>query len=599
MYNSGYSQANFGLAAKKIHKSKGKSCGYYMKIVFFFSSLIQSLIIVSLVLFLVYGQPEQTMEEKRLQELDKSVSDLTMQNHVLRENGKNLTKQLNVTLTAKLSNDKILGELRKLANTSSATIRMMQSRMSQCEIERRMPAAPRACPPAFCPDPNENNRRLQAMLQQSEEMLKLVKANFTQTMEIMKTELENSNKDKDRYHLEAIGLRRDKAFLQDELNLYEKKCKEDFVASLQGIPSVTKEFLKRIDDLFSKHISFQLSCEKQKSQLEDIRENCSSLSRDVENKLQSYLNIVGNQFTKINGENSKYVTENRRLREDADWCSQNRSTMIRENRKILEQIQLKNDQDTERCLLENRKLQGENKLKEDLLSVKEKEIKMLTYNVETLNTSLASCKLMRNPFVPNPVGLPNMPNAGGPGLSSTGSGKPNMGWPGTGSTGAGFPNLSGAGSSTRWGSVGSSVTGPFSTSLGGTGTLTTGLGNTGLSGAGSSRTGIAQTGTSGVGGLGLGLTGFGSAGSSVSRTGNMGTSGTGSIAFSSAGSNGVGTGKPAIGVAGFGPVGSNTPVFVGNLGGGRTTAGGTDNQMLNQAQINLHLKELHRYSLPN
>ncbi|XP_051990754.1 plasmalemma vesicle-associated protein-like [Xyrauchen texanus] len=592
MYNSGFSRANFGLAAKKIHKSKGKSCGYYMKIVFFFSSLIQSLIIVSLVLFLVYGQPEQTMEEKRLQELYKSVSDLTMINHVLRENGKNLTKQLNVTLSAKLSNDKILGELRKLANTSATTIKMMHSRMSQCEIERRLPTAPYACPSAFCPDPNENNRRLQAMLQQSEEMLKLVKANFTQTMAIMKTELENSNKDKDRYHLEAIGLRRDKAFLQDELKLYEKKCKEDFVASLQGIPSVTKEFLKRIDDLFSKHISFQLSCEKQKSQLEDIRENCSSLSRDVENKLQSYLNIVGNQFTKINGENSKYVTENRRLREDTDWCNQNRSAMIRENRNILEQIQLKNDQDTERCLLENRRLQGENKLKEDLLSVKEKEIKMLTYNFETLNTSLASCKLMRNPFVPNPIGLPNMPNAGGPGLRSTGLGKPNMS-----STAAGFPSLSGAGS--RWGSVGSSVTGPFSTSLGGTGTLTTGLGNTGLSGAGSSRTGIAQTGTSGVGGLGLGLTRFGSAGSSVSTTENMGISGTGSIAFSSAGSNGVGTGKPAIGVVGFGPVGSNTPVFVGTLGGGRTTAGRTDNQVLNQAQINLHLKELHRYSLPN
>ncbi|XP_051984857.1 plasmalemma vesicle-associated protein-like [Xyrauchen texanus] len=595
MYNSAYSKTNFGLAAKKIHKSKGKSCGYYMKIVFFFSSLIQSLIIVSLVLFLVYGQPEQTVEEKRLQELDKSVSDLTMQNHVLRENGKNLSKQLNATLTAKLSNDKILGELRKLANTSSATIRIMQSRMG--DIDRRMPQPPRPCPPMFCPDPNDNNRRLQTILQQSQEMLKLVKANFTQKIYTMKTELEISNKDKDRYHLEAIGLRRDKAFLQEELNLYEKKCKEDFVASLQGIPNVTKEFLKRIDDLFSKHISFQLSCDKQKNQLEDIRENCSSLSRDVENKLQSYLNIVGNQITKINGENSKYVTENRRLREDADWCNQNRSSMIRENRKILEKNQLQHDEDTERHLLENRKLQGENKLKDDLLSVKEKEINMLNYNIETLNNSLANCKLMRNAFVPNPAGSPNMPYAGGPGLSSTGLGKPNMVWPGTGSTGSGFPSLSGAGSSARWGSTG--VTGPFSTSLGGTGTLTTGLGNTGLSGPGSSRTGIAQTGTSGVGGIGPGLTGIGSAGSSAGATGNMGASGTGSTAFSSAGSNAIGMGKPGLGGTGYGPVGSNTPLFGGALGGGRTTAGGTDNQMLNQAQINLHLKELHRYSLPN
>lgn len=129
MYKNSYSQANFGLAAKKMHKSKGKSCGYYMKIVFFFSSLIQSLIIASLVLFLVYGQPEHTVEEKRLQELDQSVSKLTMENFILRGKEKNLTKVLNVTLTAKLSNDKLVAELRKLANTSSMTIRNLQTTM--------------------------------------------------------------------------------------------------------------------------------------------------------------------------------------------------------------------------------------------------------------------------------------------------------------------------------------------------------------------------------------------------------------------------------------------------------------------------------------
>lgn len=224
-------------------------------------------------------------------------------------------------------------------------------------------------------------------------MLKLVKANFTQNMDYMKTELENSNKDKNQYHLDTIELRRDKAYLQDELDLYQKKCKEDFVASLQGIPNVTKEFLKRIDDLFSKHISFQLTCDKQRNQLENIRENCSSLSREVENKLQSYLDVVGNQFTRINGENSKYVTENRRFREDADRCNQNRSAMVRQNRRTLDQVQLKHDQHTKQLLMESKKLKEDNQLKEDLLSVKEKEIKMLTSSVATLNTSLASCKV--------------------------------------------------------------------------------------------------------------------------------------------------------------------------------------------------------------
>lgn len=68
MYNSSYSRAKFALDAREpLHKNRGKSCGYYMRIVFFFSSLIQSLIIVSLVLFLIYGQPEKSAEEKRVE----------------------------------------------------------------------------------------------------------------------------------------------------------------------------------------------------------------------------------------------------------------------------------------------------------------------------------------------------------------------------------------------------------------------------------------------------------------------------------------------------------------------------------------------------
>lgn len=68
MYNSSYSRAKFAPDAREsLHRSRGKSCGYYMRIVFFFSSLIQSLIIVSLVLFLIYGQPEKTAEEKRVE----------------------------------------------------------------------------------------------------------------------------------------------------------------------------------------------------------------------------------------------------------------------------------------------------------------------------------------------------------------------------------------------------------------------------------------------------------------------------------------------------------------------------------------------------
>ncbi len=153
-----------------------------------------------------------------------------------------------------------------------------------------------------------------------------------------------------------------------------------------------------------------------------------------------------------------------------------------------------------------------------------------------------------NPFMPNPFGLPNIPNTGGTGLS-----KPNMPWPGVGSAGPAFPSSNGVGSSTRWGSTGTGVIGSLNTAVGGTGTLSGGLGSTGLGGPGSTRTGLAQTGTSSLGGVGPGLTGVGSAGSS-----------------------GVGMGKPVVGGAGVGSLGSNTPGFGATLAGTRTPTGGSD-----------------------
>lgn len=78
MYSSSYPRTKFGLESREpLHRPKGKSCGYYMRIVFFFSSLIQSLIIVSLVLFFIYGQPEKSAEEKRVKvSKDQTTSDV-------------------------------------------------------------------------------------------------------------------------------------------------------------------------------------------------------------------------------------------------------------------------------------------------------------------------------------------------------------------------------------------------------------------------------------------------------------------------------------------------------------------------------------------
>lgn len=88
------------------------------------------------------------------------------------------------------------------------------------------------------------DRFLEHRVRQAEELQKLLRSNFTEQMHLTKLELEGAQKDRIRYQLEGIELRRDKAFLEERINMYEKKCKEDFVQSLEGIPNVTREFLK-------------------------------------------------------------------------------------------------------------------------------------------------------------------------------------------------------------------------------------------------------------------------------------------------------------------------------------------------------------------
>lgn len=125
MYRSDYSQVSkySPEARKKMqYRSKGKSCGYYMRIVFFFSSLIQSLIIVSLVLFLVYGKTQDSASTSRIQDLEESFSRLSIENVALRQQRKNLTTLLNATLIEKARNDWDLAEMRYFINVSATII---------------------------------------------------------------------------------------------------------------------------------------------------------------------------------------------------------------------------------------------------------------------------------------------------------------------------------------------------------------------------------------------------------------------------------------------------------------------------------------------
>ncbi|KAE8291098.1 hypothetical protein D5F01_LYC10692 [Larimichthys crocea] len=350
MYNSGYSQVSkYSMqGGKKMpYRSKGKSCGYYMRIVFFFSSLIQSLIIVSLVLFLIYGKQQDSASTSRVHDLEESFSRLSLESVSLKLQRKNLTTLLNSTLIEKARNDWDLGRCRFMSNISIVIIQDLEKKNKLCDQELTTckysinPIGP--CPRMPVP----GNCGLS--FEQMKARLELVESNFTQTVQKMRMDMDQIVKHRDNLHLEA--------------------------------------FLYKIDTLFPSHIAFQLTCPKQREHLEQIRTNCTSLSREVEDKFQNYLNSVGEQVSIIQAENSHLKAENGRLSDDYRRCSQNRTDMQRQHKQIVDTNQRKHDEEKEKLLLDKLRLNGEIDVLNNKVNYKTKEAEHLSAQLKQLNMS--------------------------------------------------------------------------------------------------------------------------------------------------------------------------------------------------------------------
>uniref|UniRef100_A0A3Q2Q1V8 Plasmalemma vesicle associated protein b n=1 Tax=Fundulus heteroclitus TaxID=8078 RepID=A0A3Q2Q1V8_FUNHE len=353
MYSSSYSRAKLGPESRQpLYRNRGKSCGYYMRIIFFFSSLIQSLIIISLVLFLIYGQPEKSAEEKRLKELEQGYNDLSKNHMDLRKEKAELTAQLAARVAEKAALEKEMAKQQTKANNTEQELRQRIAAQDRMINMRRQPFPPVQAPPPVTI--NYEAEHLRKTLIQQNNLIKLINANFSQMVEDLTHERDLAQRNKNDYLQEALKLRRDNSILTDQLAAYTRKCKEDFVQSLNGIQTVTSTFLDRINNLFPHSLTFHLTCNSQQEQLEKIKSSCSNLSRDVESKFQLYLDNVGNKVVEIQALSSQLQVSNSYLSASLEQCEQKHSEALAKAAKDLEERQKAHDNQVERLLTEQK-----------------------------------------------------------------------------------------------------------------------------------------------------------------------------------------------------------------------------------------------------
>ncbi|NXW06676.1 PLVAP protein, partial [Fregetta grallaria] len=234
MEKSSYAMAKFGLQTKEAMPKR--DCGFYVKYIFLFTSLIQFLIILGLVLFMVYGNA-QGGTDTHLRLLEEQLQD--RYNKIITLSGRNinLTRTLNATLKEKQG-------LQALAQK-------VQRDLDKCNSTQ----APNAIP------------KLQ-------EMMKII---FYQ-----KTKLDECHMT---ISLINASCSADKALLQSQLDqtaLAKKELEENCRKAGATLAKATQEQESCQRDL----VTTRTICESTKTNLDLLKHECDSLRSDMSYSFQ-------------------------------------------------------------------------------------------------------------------------------------------------------------------------------------------------------------------------------------------------------------------------------------------------------------------------
>ncbi|XP_053556676.1 plasmalemma vesicle-associated protein isoform X2 [Bombina bombina] len=227
-----YAISRFGLESKDILKSKQKGCSYYCKYFFLFTSCIEFLILIGLVLFMIYGNAHVTTE-KRLNSVQELNQKYMMENKQLMSKlssmrmerddcyGRLQIKKLSFEDISNILQSQIL-QIQELNKTYTTTLKLYHT----CSLEFAKLSK-------SCTDEKK-------LLQQNNKFLdteyKNYKENCTTNMDLIKSRERQASSDRDKYQVDKIALQEEANVLKAQVDLFKSTCTsidEKFKAELQ------------------------------------------------------------------------------------------------------------------------------------------------------------------------------------------------------------------------------------------------------------------------------------------------------------------------------------------------------------------------------
>ncbi|NWY92714.1 PLVAP protein, partial [Loxia curvirostra] len=260
MEKSSFAMAKFGLEHKEAMPKR--DCGFYVKYIFLFTSLIQFLIILGLVLFMVYGNA-QAGTDTHLRLLEEQVKSHYHKVTVLSAANSNLSRVLNATLKDR---DKAQGvalkaqrELEK-CNSSQASssipqlreLLFRQVRLTECQVITAL--INNTC--------TAEKLQLQRQLDQASQSKKTLEDKGKESQ----AKLSEAKQEGDKCQQELQSARTEGRLSRMELEVHKQRC-----SSLQS--DVSEKILRVLD------LAKQYQCKEAEKELGQIRVSVEELLR--------------------------------------------------------------------------------------------------------------------------------------------------------------------------------------------------------------------------------------------------------------------------------------------------------------------------------
>ncbi|NXR43767.1 PLVAP protein, partial [Hippolais icterina] len=302
MEKSSFAMAKFGSERKEAMPKR--DCGFYLKYIFLFTSLIQFLIILGLVLFMVYGNA-QGGTDTHLRQLEERLQSHYGRIVALEAARANLSRALNATVKDKEKLQglaaKVQKELEKCNSSSQAgagvpQVRGRRRRRRGGPVLRRHPPQPLSPIP-----PKAEKLQLQRQLDQASSSKKLLEESGQKSQ----AELAKATQERDKCQQDLRSARTDGEISKTQLELQRHECRllqSDISDKFPTISELVKQFRcgaaetelrqirERAEELFRRQqerdsqFVWRNSCELS---VQQCRLNCSRQGQELERRIQA------------------------------------------------------------------------------------------------------------------------------------------------------------------------------------------------------------------------------------------------------------------------------------------------------------------------